>query len=110
MNAPGFWEIAFLAVLALMIFGPQKLPEVARNAGKLIARFKREATNTLDELKRSADLEDISGVAKELRATTADLKRSASLTGPLTSSAHPKTSAPATVRADTSPPFDPEAT
>ena len=106
----GFWEIVTLVVLALMIFGPSKLPELARNVGKTVATFKREATNTLDELKRSADLDEIRGVAAEIRSTTEELKRSADLTGPLTSPAHPTSSSPATVSAGGPTPFDPDAT
>lgn len=113
MSTPGMWEWIFLAVLALLIFGPDKLPGIARNVGKTISTFKREAQSTMDELKRSADLQDIREVAGELRSTTADLKRSASLTGPLASTASaPASAGPAesTVRADIPAPFDPDAT
>lgn len=117
MSTPGFWEILFLAVLALLIFGPERLPGMARNVGRAIGQFKREANNTLDELKRTADYEEFKGVAQEFRTTTNDLKRSVSLTGPLASEARPPDSAAAgvsTVSAgappDDPPPFDPDAT
>jgi TatA/E family protein of Tat protein translocase len=87
MSAPGLWEWVFLAVLALLIFGPEKLPGMAKSVGKTINTFKREAQSTLDELKRSAELEELNEIAGDLRSTTADLKRSASLTGPVASSA-----------------------
>lgn len=110
MSAPGFWEIVFLAALALLIFGPNRLPEVARGVGKAITSFRREATSTLDELKRSADFAEIKGVADEFRSTTDELKRTASLTGPVASSARPAESSKPTVRAEGPPPFDPDAT
>jgi TatA/E family protein of Tat protein translocase len=37
----GFSEMAFLFVLALLIFGPKKLPEIGRQVGKALAEFKR---------------------------------------------------------------------
>jgi sec-independent protein translocase protein TatB len=36
-----FSETIFLFVLALVIFGPKKLPEIARQAGKLLAELRR---------------------------------------------------------------------
>jgi sec-independent protein translocase protein TatB len=36
-----FSETVFLFVLALIVFGPKKLPEIARQAGKLLAELRR---------------------------------------------------------------------
>ncbi len=113
MSTPGMWEIIFLAVLALLIFGPDKLPGIAKNVGRTVATFKREAQSTIDELKRAADLHEIGEVAGELRSTTADLKRSAALTGPVASNASARGATKpdqSTVRADIPAPFDPDAT
>lgn len=37
----GFPEMIFIFLLALIIFGPRKLPEVGRQLGKFMAEFKR---------------------------------------------------------------------
>ena len=37
----GFSEMFFIAVLALLLFGPRKLPEMARTLGKFMAEFKK---------------------------------------------------------------------
>ena len=37
----GFSEMAFIFVLALIIFGPKKLPEIGRQIGKALGEFKR---------------------------------------------------------------------
>lgn len=37
----GFTEMAFIFVLALIIFGPKKLPEIGRQIGKALAEFRR---------------------------------------------------------------------
>lgn len=36
-----FSETIFLFILALVVFGPKKLPEIARQAGKLLAELRR---------------------------------------------------------------------
>ncbi len=41
-------ELVTLAIFALLIFGPQKLPEIARTAGRVL-REVRSATNELSE-------------------------------------------------------------
>lgn len=40
----GMPEMLFIALLALIVFGPKRLPELARQFGKIMAEFKR-ATN-----------------------------------------------------------------
>ena len=37
----GMPEMLFIGLLALLIFGPRKLPEIAREVGKFMAEFKR---------------------------------------------------------------------
>lgn len=116
-----FGEILVLAVVALVVFGPERLPEVARNAGKMVAKFRREANSTLDEFRRSADLQELRELRKELGDVTADLKQYSPLTGPMavkgfgrTSSpgyaARPTAHEPHSLRAGGPPPFDPDAT
>jgi len=42
----GFQEIVLIFIIALIIFGPRKLPEIGKTLGKSLAEFKR-ATNDL---------------------------------------------------------------
>ena len=49
----GFPELLFILVLALLIFGPKRLPEMGRTLGKGLSEFRR-ATN---DLKRTIDTE-----------------------------------------------------
>lgn len=54
----GMPELIIIFVIALIIFGPRKLPELGRSLGKSIAEFKRatnELKNTLDEEIRLED-------------------------------------------------------
>jgi sec-independent protein translocase protein TatA len=48
----GMPELIIIFVIALIIFGPRKLPELGRSLGKSLAEFKRasnELKNTLEE-------------------------------------------------------------
>jgi len=40
----GFSETIFLFFLALLIFGPKRLPEIARQVGKIVAELKRASS------------------------------------------------------------------
>ena len=48
----GMPELVIILMIALIIFGPRKLPELGRSLGKSLGEFKRasnELRNTLDE-------------------------------------------------------------
>jgi sec-independent protein translocase protein TatA len=48
----GMPELIIILTIALIIFGPRKLPELGRSLGKSLGEFKRasnELRNTLDE-------------------------------------------------------------
>ena len=57
----GMPEMIVIFVIALIIFGPRKLPELGKSLGKSIAEFKRASNdlkNTLEEEIRSEELAD----------------------------------------------------
>lgn len=37
----GFSEVAFILILALLLFGPKRLPEIGRQVGRAMAEFRR---------------------------------------------------------------------
>ena len=49
----GLPEILFILVVALLVFGPRRLPEIGRTIGKALGEFRRATT----DLKRSIDTE-----------------------------------------------------
>jgi sec-independent protein translocase protein TatA len=53
MGSLGLPELLFIFVLALLIFGPKKLPEIGRTLGKGMSEFKKASS----ELKRSFNAE-----------------------------------------------------
>ena len=54
-------EMIFLAILALILFGPRRLPEIARQAGRFMAEFRRasnEFQNQIHEEVRKLEIEE----------------------------------------------------
>jgi TatA/E family protein of Tat protein translocase len=58
----GFPEMIFLFILALLIFGPKKLPEVGRQIGRALNEFKRASNefksqieNEMSQLERETE-------------------------------------------------------
>ncbi|MBP1994988.1 twin-arginine translocase TatA/TatE family subunit [Paenibacillus eucommiae] len=47
----GFSEIVLLVIIALVLFGPQKLPEIARTVGKTLAELKKGAREIVENVK-----------------------------------------------------------
>ncbi len=45
MGPLGFTEILFILVLALLLFGPRRLPELGRTLGRGLAEFRRASTD-----------------------------------------------------------------
>jgi sec-independent protein translocase protein TatA len=51
----GFGEILMILVLALIIFGPKRLPEMGRTIGRSLKEFRRAATDLRSELELDLD-------------------------------------------------------
>ena len=59
----GTWELVVILVLALIVLGPNKLPEVAKTIGKGLASLRRSA----EEVKREINLDGMrSEIEKEV--------------------------------------------
>lgn len=66
----GFWEIAIIALIALLILGPERLPRAARSIGLWVGKARR----TLAEVKRDIDRELDASELKELKSIKKDLE------------------------------------
>lgn len=67
----GWPEFLVLAGLAVVIFGPDKLPKVAADAGRLVRRLRELADSARTDLADAAGV-DVRGIATDLRSV-ADL-------------------------------------
>ena len=57
-------DMAILGAVALMIFGPEQLPRVARKAGNVMREIQNTSQSFIREMERAADVHD----AEEARA------------------------------------------
>jgi TatA/E family protein of Tat protein translocase len=77
-------EIMIIAVIALLVFGPSKLPEVMGQAGKLVRDFRRmsaelsgEFEKTIAEARDASDglMSELGGMSKEVNSVTNSVKK-----------------------------------
>ena len=54
----GMPELIVILVVALVVLGPQRLPELARTLGKAIAEFRRQTTDLIEDFQVQAAQED----------------------------------------------------
>jgi len=54
----GPWELILVLVIALIIFGPGKLPEVARSVGKGINEFKKASNEVKEQVQEAVRMDD----------------------------------------------------
>ncbi|MBK8182664.1 MAG: twin-arginine translocase subunit TatB [Candidatus Competibacteraceae bacterium] len=55
----GFWELVLVAVVALIVVGPEKLPGVARTAGLWVGKARRMVADVKAEVDRELQLEEL---------------------------------------------------
>ncbi|WP_066370881.1 twin-arginine translocase TatA/TatE family subunit [Neobacillus fumarioli] len=66
----GFPGLILILIVALIIFGPNKLPEIGRAAGKSIREFKKATEGIADDIK-----EEIKADVKEAKEESIQLKK-----------------------------------
>ncbi len=74
----GFPEIIMIFIVALLLFGPKKLPEIAKMLGNTIREFRRtvnDAKSAIEEEIEKADItEDFKNMNKDLKDMSQDMK------------------------------------
>src|SRR5512140_135482 len=67
----GLSELMVIAVVALVVIGPERLPKVARTAGILLGRLQRYVSDVKADINREIQLEEI----KKMQANVAEQVR-----------------------------------
>ena len=65
----GFSEMIVIAVIALIVLGPEKLPRVARTAGHLLGRMQRYVNDVKADINREIELDELRKLQKEMQNT-----------------------------------------
>lgn len=73
----GFLELIVIVGVALIVFGPDKMPEFARTVGKALKELKSVTGELSKEMKESIaePLEEIQKPIKEITAPLTDIKK-----------------------------------
>lgn len=72
----GFSELMVIALVALVVIGPEKLPKVARTAGALFGRFQRYVGDVKADIKREIELDELKKMRDSVEAQARDLEHS----------------------------------
>ena len=67
----GFSEIVVIAVVALIVIGPERLPKVARTLGHLFGRMQRYVNDVKADISREMELDEL----RKLQATVQEAAR-----------------------------------
>ena len=82
----GMPELLVIAVIALLVVGPKKLPDIAKALGKGLSEFRKvttEATDTIKETLQTDDLKkDMNGLKDSLLYGKEDEKKEAPVVPP----------------------------
>ena len=74
----GISEIMVIAVVALIVLGPEKLPKTARTLGHLFGRLQRYVADVKADINRELALEELKKLQTEVRTAATDLEASMS--------------------------------
>lgn len=72
----GFSEMIVIAVIALIVLGPEKLPRVARTAGHLLGRMQRYVNDVKSDINREIELDELRKLQKEMQNTASSIEQS----------------------------------
>ncbi|MGB1799231.1 MAG: Sec-independent protein translocase protein TatB [Gammaproteobacteria bacterium] len=62
----GFWELVIIALVALLIVGPERLPELAQNAGRIIKKVRSFIQSTKREVEKELKLDQINDLNESI--------------------------------------------
>ncbi len=72
----GFSELMLIAVVALIVIGPEKLPKVARTVGHLFGRMQRYVNDVKADISREMALDDLRKLQSSMQDTVRSVEQS----------------------------------
>lgn len=64
----GFPELILIFVIALLLFGPRKLPDIGRSLGRALGEFRRASNDLKRTIEEEVATEDLRAVGREMRS------------------------------------------
>jgi sec-independent protein translocase protein TatB len=61
----GFWELALIGVVALLVVGPDRLPALARTIGLWVGRIRRYVATVRDDIEREIQADELRTMLKK---------------------------------------------
>jgi sec-independent protein translocase protein TatB len=71
----GFSEIALIAVVALVVLGPERLPKTARTLGHLFGRLQRYVNEVKADISREMELDELRKLQGEMQGAARELQQ-----------------------------------
>jgi sec-independent protein translocase protein TatB len=71
----GFSELIVIAIVALVVIGPERLPKVARTAGLLLGRLQRYVNDVKADINREMQLDELKALRSVLHDSARDFER-----------------------------------
>jgi len=72
----GFGEIVVIAVVALFVIGPEKLPKTARTLGHLFGRLQRYVADVKADISREMELDELRKMRDEMQQAASEMETS----------------------------------
>ncbi|MEP7183791.1 MAG: Sec-independent protein translocase protein TatB [Betaproteobacteria bacterium] len=74
----GLSEILIIAVVALIVIGPEKLPKTARTLGHLFGRLQRYVADVKADINREMELDELRKLQQQVQSASKDIEQSVS--------------------------------
>lgn len=71
-----FTELVIMAVIALIVVGPERLPKLARQVGEWMGKLQRYVADVKTDLNRQMELEELRNIKTEVTAAARELEKS----------------------------------
>ena len=74
----GFSEIVVIAVVALIVIGPERLPKAARTLGHLFGRLQRYVADVKSDINREMELDELRKLQQQVTSAAQEIETSVS--------------------------------
>src|SRR5262245_60782311 len=71
----GFSEMIVVAIIALIVLGPEKLPKVARTVGHLLGRMQRYVNDVKADINREIELDELRKLQQSMQETARSIEQ-----------------------------------